>query len=134
MVLKGDGGGCKGGGGGERGVGGRSRVGWSWRWWLMVVVTEVKVEECERTGLGVGELGGGGERGGGGGGGVGHTVQGFGVAQVLLKLLVEVFADADVLEHALQFGRVLEPARLLQTEQQKQDYTNSFLQQVCVPL
>jgi len=57
--------------------------------------------------VGVGELGGGG-------GGVGLTVQGFGVAQVLLKLLVEVFADADVLEHALQFGRVLEPARLLQ--------------------
>lgn len=32
---------------------------------------------------------------------------------MLLELLVQVFADADVLEHPLQLGRVLEAARLL---------------------
>ena len=33
---------------------------------------------------------------------------------MLLKLLVQVFADADVLEHALQLGGVLKATRLLQ--------------------
>lgn len=42
------------------------------------------------------------------------TVQRLRVGQVLLKLLVQVFADADVLEHPLQFGRVLETTGLLQ--------------------
>lgn len=42
------------------------------------------------------------------------TVQRLRVAEVFLELFVQVFADADVLEHPLQFGRVLEAARLLQ--------------------
>ena len=37
-----------------------------------------------------------------------------GVSQVLLEVLVEVLADADVLEHPLQLAGVLEAARLLQ--------------------
>lgn len=41
------------------------------------------------------------------------TVQRLGVGQVFLELFVQVFTDSDVLEHSLQFGRVLEPARLL---------------------
>jgi len=41
------------------------------------------------------------------------TVHRLRVGQVLLELLVEVFTDSDVLEHPLQFGRVLEAARLL---------------------
>lgn len=32
---------------------------------------------------------------------------------MLLELFVQVFADADVLEHPLQLGRVLKAARLL---------------------
>ena len=65
-----------------------------------------------------GAVGGAGE--GGAEGGAGLTVQGFRVAQVLLELLVEVLADADVLEHALQLGRVFKPARLLQGEDNTQ--------------
>lgn len=42
-----------------------------------------------------------------------RTVQRLRVGQVLLELLVQVFADSDVLEHPLQLGRVLEAARLL---------------------
>ena len=42
------------------------------------------------------------------------TVQRLGVGQVFLKLLVQVFTDADVLEHPLQLGRVFEPTCLLQ--------------------
>lgn len=42
-----------------------------------------------------------------------RTVQRLRVGQVLLELFVQVFADSDVLEHPLQFGRVLEAARLL---------------------
>lgn len=32
---------------------------------------------------------------------------------MLLELFIQVFTDADVLEHPLQLGRVLEPAGLL---------------------
>ena len=39
--------------------------------------------------------------------------------QVSLEFLVEVFAHADVLEHALQFGRVLEAAGLLQNDRSR---------------
>lgn len=42
-----------------------------------------------------------------------RTVQRLRVGQVFLELLVQVFTDSDVLEHSLQFGRVLEAARLL---------------------
>lgn len=42
------------------------------------------------------------------------TVQRLRVAEMFFELLVQVFADTDVLEHALQFRRVLETARLLQ--------------------
>lgn len=55
------------------------------------------------------------------GSGSAPTVQRFRVAEVLLELLVQVFADSDVLEHALQFGRVLEAARLLQGDRERQN-------------
>ena len=42
---------------------------------------------------------------------------GVGILQVIFELLVQVFADADVLEHALQLRRVLKAARLLYTSQ-----------------
>lgn len=51
--------------------------------------------------------------------GLGPTVQRLRVAEVLLELLVQVFTDADVLEHPLQFGRVLEAARLLHKKKKK---------------
>lgn len=41
------------------------------------------------------------------------TVQRLRVGKVLFKLLVQVLADPDVLEHALEFGGVLKTARLL---------------------
>lgn len=47
------------------------------------------------------------------------TVQRLRVGQVLLELLVQVLTDSDVLEHSLQFGRVLKAARLLQEEEKK---------------
>lgn len=42
------------------------------------------------------------------------TVQRLRVGKVLFKLLVQVLADADVLEHALEFGGVLKTTCLLQ--------------------
>ena len=41
------------------------------------------------------------------------TVQGLRVGEVLLELLVQVFADSYVLEHSLELGRVLEATGLL---------------------
>ena len=41
-------------------------------------------------------------------------VEGFWIGQVPPELLVEVLGDADVLEHSLELGGVLEPAGLLQ--------------------
>ena len=38
---------------------------------------------------------------------------------MFLELLVQVFTDADVLEHPLQFGRVLEAARLLHDDKSR---------------
>jgi len=43
----------------------------------------------------------------------------------MLKLLIQVFADSNVLEHALQLGRVLEATRLLFISQQNQFTVNT---------
>lgn len=44
------------------------------------------------------------------------TVQRLRVCKVLFKLLVQILADPDVLEHALKFGGVLKTTRLLQSK------------------
>lgn len=54
------------------------------------------------------------------------TVQRLRVGQVFLELFIQVFTDADVLEHSLQFGRVLEPARLLQENKKKSGFSRRF--------
>jgi len=56
-----------------------------------------------------------------------HTVvgDGVGILQVMLKLLVQVFTDSNVLEHALQLGRVLEATRLLFISQQNEFTVNT---------
>lgn len=65
------------------------------------------------------------------------TVQRLGVSQVLLELFIQVFTDPDVLEHPLQFGRVLKAARLLQEETTEPSagtgYDGDERVQVCAP-
>ncbi len=63
------------------------------------------------------------------------TVQRLRVGQVFLELFVQVFTDADVLEHSLQLGRVLEPARLLQENKSRGSFSLrvSVLLCACLP-
>lgn len=44
---------------------------------------------------------------------------------MFLELLVQVFTDTDVLEHPLQFGRVLEAARLLHDDKNKRRFSRT---------